>query len=317
MHPVLILLLILLLAAAGFFGWMALQTRRFAREAESAVPQAGRIVPVTGGAIHYVEAGARDKPDLVLIHGISAQLQHFTYAVTELLKDDFHIIALDRPGCGYSERAADADPSPEGQARMISEFLDTIGVERPMVAGHSLGGAVTLALALQRPEAIRAMALISPLTHVETEVGEAFKGLDIRSPAIRSFVGHTIAVPVARKTASRVLALAFAPESAPADFLTRAGAALGLRPKAFITASANLVSLETAMPRQVTQMGALTVPGGVLFGSDDPILNPEVHGRPMTDYGLAYETLEGRGHMLPITCPQECADFIRRMAATG
>ena len=58
----------------------------------------------------------------------------------------------------------------------------------------------------------------------------------------------------------------------------------------------------------------LRVPGGILFGADDPILSPECQGASMADFGLVYERLAGRGHMIPMTAPDDCADFVRRVA---
>lgn len=314
MSIVLTLLLVLLLALALLFGWLFLRTRSLAREAEATVPQAGQVVPVEGGAIHYVEYGKPDAPPVVLIHGISAQLQHFTYAVAPLLSEEFRVIVIDRPGCGYSRRDRDELAALPEQARMIGEFLDNLGIEKPVIAGHSLGGAVTLAIALDRPDKTAAIALIAPATQMQDKVDPIFKGLEIRSPFMRRLIGHTIAVPAAKASAAQVLAHAFAPEPPAADFMTRAGAALGLRPKAFITGSSDLVMLEGAMPKQVVRYDKLKVKGGILYGTEDKVLSADLHGRSMMRYGLSYDELEGRGHMLPITAPEDCANFIRRIA---
>lgn len=306
-----LILLVLLAAAVGLSVWSA----RLAAEAKAAVPQAGDIQPVRGGAIHYVEMGPRDAPTVVLIHGIAAQLQHWTYAAADLLARDFHVIALDRPGCGYSRRDRDELAALPEQARMVWEFLDAKGVVQPVIAGHSLGGALALAMALQRPEGAAALALVAPLTHVQPEIDPIFKGLDIRSHLARRAVAHTLAAPLGKATAGKVIAHAFAPEPPIEDFLQGAGAALGLRPAAFVAASADLVMLEHVMPVQQARYGDLKTPGGVLYGAGDALLSPALHGAPMAQYGLSYEEMPGRGHMLPLTAPEETADFIRRMAA--
>lgn len=123
---------------------------------------AGRVVLVDGGSIHYVEQGPKDGTPVVLIHGLSGQLQHFTYGLSELLAKDFRVIAIDRPGCGYSTRENDEFSCPEAQGRMINEALDMLNVEKPILVGHSLGGSVALAMALDRPDQIGALALICP-----------------------------------------------------------------------------------------------------------------------------------------------------------
>ena len=295
--------------------FLYLWTRKLASDAAKAVPRAGQIQPVDGGTIHYVETGPQDAPAVILIHGLAGQLQHYTYAMTDLLKDDFRVIAIDRPGCGYSERAQDDLAALPEQARMIADFMGAKGLENSVVVGHSLGGALTLALALDYPDKVRSMALIAPLTQVQDDVPDIFKGLELRSALMRRIVGNTIAAPMGKATADKVLTFAFAPEQPVGDFMIRAAAILGLRPVAFVGASSDLVMLEDVLPAQAARYGELKVPGGILFGDGDTILSHEKHGKPMMAFGLTYEEMAGRGHMLPMTAPRECVDFVRRMAA--
>ena len=306
----------LVLGIVALMAALMLWTRYLGRDVEKLVPQAGQIQPVPGGAIHHVDLGPRDAPAVVLIHGLSGQLQHFTYGVAGLLEQEFRVIALDRPGCGYSTRDSDDLAALPEQARMIWALLDELQVARPVVVGHSLGGAVALAMALERPGQVGALALISPLTHPQTDEAGAFNGLAVASPLMRRVIGHTIAVPAARRTAGKVLDEVFRPEPCPEDFLARGGGALGLRPKGFIAASADYTAANAGIATQQARYAEdLTTPGGVLFGATDAVLDPVQHGTPMERFGLSVETLPDRGHMLPITAPAPCADFIRRIAA--
>jgi len=280
------------------------------------VPRAGQLVEVEGGAIHYVEQGPRDAPPVVLIHGLSGQLQHFDYGVAEALAGEFRVISVDRPGCGYSRRDDPALADPGAQARMIDAALDRLGVGRAVIVGHSLGGAVALAMALDRPGWVGALALICPATQLQTETPEAFRGLLIRTGWLRRAVAHTVAVPLAAATARKVLEMVFRPDPVPENFIIRGGGALGLRPKAFITASEDILALQAAAPGLAARYGEdLKAPGGVLYGGADAILSPSAHGRTMQPHGLTFEAVEGAGHMLPVSAPDACAAFIRRIAA--
>lgn len=306
--------LIITLLIAAFFLIMHLWTRKLTREGSIRVPQPGQIIPVRGGSIHYVEKGDPSKQTLVMIHGLTGQLQHFTYALVDLLADEYHIIALDRPGCGYSTRdSADLGRLPE-QARMIHEFLDTKGVTDAVLVGHSLGGAVSLAMALDYPDKVKALALLAPLTQTLSGTHAVFKPLEIRTQWLRSFIANTIAVPIAAKTAPHTLDTVFAPEPAPTNFLDRAGGALGLRPSAYVTGSQDVMGIHESLPQQVARYPELTAPGGILFGAQDVLLSPSAHGTPMTRFGLFNEQIEGLGHMILITAPDACAGFIRRVA---
>lgn len=74
-----------------------------------------------------------------------------------------------------------------------------------------------------------------------------------------------------------------------------------------------MVGVEASIRSQADRYGTLKTPGGILFGSRDPVLSPLVHGAPMRQFGLSVEELEGKGHMILITEPQTCADFVRRV----
>ncbi len=311
------ILLSILALFALFMLVLYLWTQRLTRQGQKMVPQLGEITPVNGGSIHYVEKGDPNRPTVVLIHGLSGQLQHFTYAMIDELTSDFHVIALDRPGCGYSTRDSAQYATLPEQGRMIHEFLTAKDIDTALLVGHSLGGAVSLAMALDYPENTSALALLSPLTHPMPDTPAVFKALEIRTEWLRNLIGHTIAVPMARKTAPLVLKDVFAPEPAPSDFLYRAGGALGLRPSAFITASQDVVGVQASIDALSQRYGTLRVPGAILFGARDPVLSAHQHGATMTNFGLSFEELQDRGHMIVITAPEICAAFIRNTALSA
>ncbi|MEM7319316.1 MAG: alpha/beta hydrolase [Pseudomonadota bacterium] len=305
---------VLILLAAVYL-WLRFRTGQLARQGLSLVPQAGQIQPVANGALHFVEAGDPGKPTLVLIHGLAGQLQHFTYALKKPLSEDFHVIALDRPGCGYSRRDREDQAALTEQARMIAEFLDLKKVKNPVLVGHSLGGAVALALALERPDFVAGLALICPLTQPVEEPPEVFRPFQIRSPVLRRFIARTFAVPLLNRTAQSVLRNVFAPQVCPPDFLYRGGAALGLRPEAYMAASADLVYSGPGIAALAKRYDDLTMPREILYGAKDPLLDPALHGTSMEKFGFSVTMAAGLGHMLPITNPESCETLIRRVAA--
>ncbi|GGH23974.1 Pimeloyl-ACP methyl ester carboxylesterase [Cribrihabitans marinus] len=304
-----ILLVILAVLAGG-----AWRTRVLAARAERLVPRIGQVQPVPGGMIHFVKVGDPERQTLVLIHGLAGQLQQFTYALTDRLSNEFHVIALDRPGCGYSTRDGDDLAALPRQAEMIAAFLEARGIDRAVLVGHSLGGAVALATALDHPERVAGLALLAPLTHPVGEVPDVFRPLAVRSAWLRRALGHTIAIPVGERTAEAVLTEVFAPEDWPDDFLVAAGGALGLRPQAYVAACADLVASGESIAGQAARYDELSVPGAILFGAGDTVLAPAAHGTTMARHGLPTTLLPGRGHMIPLTAPEDCEAFIRSTA---
>ena len=84
---------------------------------------------------------------LVLLHPLGAD-RHVWDAVIPHLRDRRELIALDLPGFGQSPPLAGRGPEPRLLAAAVAEHLASIGVERPHVAGNSLGGWVALELGL-------------------------------------------------------------------------------------------------------------------------------------------------------------------------
>jgi pimeloyl-ACP methyl ester carboxylesterase len=150
------LIVLTLLGLVLFTAWTAHQV-------ESKMPPRGKFIDIDGVRLHYVDRGSG--PVLLLIHGLAGQMLNFTHSLVGRLAREYRVIVLDRPGSGYSLRRDDTLAPLAAQARIIGRFCQALGLERPVVVGHSLGGAIALALALDHPDRVGALALIAPVTH--------------------------------------------------------------------------------------------------------------------------------------------------------
>ena len=301
------LLLAAVLAALLGFTWRA------ARRVEAALPPQGRFVDLPGARLHVLDKG--QGPAIVLIHGLSGQLCHFSYGVVDRLAPQHRVVAVDRPGAGYSVRQPGAAATLAAQADVLAALIDALGLERPLVVGHSLGGAVALTLAQRHPQKVAGLALLAPLTYEPMQMSPVFAGLVIHSPWLRRLVAWTLAVPAMMRQRDRILSVVFGPEAVPADFGMRGGALLGVRPSHFVGARADLVALAVGLPALAQGYAAMRLPVAVLFGRGDRILDPAEQGGALAKAvpGVRLELVDG-GHMLPITQPQRSADFIAEMA---
>ena len=282
--------------------------------AASESPRKGKITKVKGGKIHWVDQGAG--PPIVMIHGLGGNLNNFTYALTSELTDEFRVIALDRPGCGWSERDGADHATLPGQARMIADFIKAEGLEKPLVVGHSLGGAIAETLALNHPDHVGALALICPATNKVDVLPDAFKGIDVPYPWLIPVIGHVLAGAMSLVQEKTVFTEIFKPEPVAPDFLERGGGILGRRPEGFIAAAQDLAQSRASVDGIVGREHELKLPIGVLFGASDNILDPTYHGKEFSEKtGAKYVELPDRGHMIPLTAPKECAAFIRDVAS--
>ena len=291
-------------------GFTALTARRVART----LPPEGAFLEVDGARLHYLDQGSG--PAIVMIHGLAGQAKHFTHSLVDRLAADHRVIVVERPGSGWSDAAPGASHAIRAQAAVIAAFIRKLELQRPLVVGHSLGGAVSLALALDHPDVVGGLALIAPLTQVVAEASPVFAPLMIPSAAVRRLVAWTLAAPVSIARSSKALETVFGPEAAPADFADRGGGMLGLRPRAFMAASADLMAAAEDLPGMVERYPSITAPVGVLYGRGDRLLDAALHGEGLVRQlpSVDLEVVEGAGHMLPITRPELCDAFIRRMA---
>ena len=298
-------------AAAGALFFSARTTRKV----EALVPRDGRMIEVDGQQVHVAEEGAG--PPLLLIHGLGGQMRNFGRDLIDDLARDYRVIRVDRPGSGYSPRAASTSADLRTPANVIVGLIEKLELEKPWLVGHSLGGALALTVAVLYADKVGGLLLIAPASQPEAAVAKAFKGLMV-PPQLRGLIAHSIAVPMALLRSKAVIREVFRPEPVPKDFAVAGGGALGLRPSAFIGASADLAEAEAGLEDVLAGYGALNLPTHILFARGDALLDYRLHGE-VTARAIpgAQLTLVEGGHMLPFTRPRETAGWIRQSIEGG
>lgn len=294
--------------AAGLLG-AGLFSARVARKAEAQVPMDGRLVEAGPYRFHVTEQG-EGRP-LLLIHGLSAQLRSFAKEMVDELAKDHRVIRIDRPGSGYSPPLPSGSQHLADQADAVAALIDALGLEKPVLVGHSLGGALSLHVATRHPDKVGGLALIAPATQPVESVPEVFRGLMVPLPLV-GLVSRTIAVPLGLATRDTVLREVFKPEPVPADFLTEGGGALAMRPSNIQAAAGDIQLARVDADDMVAGYGELKLSVAILYGRDDNILDYAVHGEKTAGQipGARLTVVEG-GHMLPYTQPLETALWVR------
>lgn len=121
-----------------------------------------KFVEVDGLELRYRTYGepADDKPNMVLLHGMANSLQSFR-RVAPLLAEDYYVVAVDIPGFGLSAKPDDFDYRAPNQARVIGDFIRELNLERTVVGGHSMGGAIAMRIAINEPE-VNGLVVMNP-----------------------------------------------------------------------------------------------------------------------------------------------------------
>jgi pimeloyl-ACP methyl ester carboxylesterase len=313
----------LVIALAALGGCGILVDRRAERAevaAEAAFPPRGQFVTVAGQQVHYIEAG--NGPDLVLIHGASGSTRDFSFDFIDRVKDRYRVIAFDRPGLGYTDRISDAfkgptntaAESPGQQAAFLKAAADQLGVRDPIVLGHSYGGAVAMAWALDHDPAAAVIVAgatqpwpggLGPLYGI---AGSALGGAAV-VPLITAFA------PEAQVQAA--LTEIFAPNPVPEGYLAYIGAPLTLRRETF---RANARQVNTLRPH-VVEMSArypsLDLPLEIIHGRADDVVPAAIHSEPLARQvpGANLVLVDDLGHMPHHIVPGQVVAAIDRAAA--
>lgn len=125
------------------------------------------FVEIDGATVHYQEFGDKTAPTLLLIHGYTAST-YVWHTVAPLFADaDFHVIAVDLLGFGYSEKPAWFEYSIVAQARIVERLMDRLGIGRAILIGSSYGGAVASTVALDYGERVEKLVLVDAVINDE------------------------------------------------------------------------------------------------------------------------------------------------------
>jgi pimeloyl-ACP methyl ester carboxylesterase len=108
---------------------------------------------------HFLEWGDRAAPTIVLLHG-GHQSAHSWDLVSLHLAEHYHVLALDQRGHGDSEWARDVEYTNHAMALDAGAFLDAMGLEKPILIGHSMGGRNGMLLTRQDPSRLRALVIV-------------------------------------------------------------------------------------------------------------------------------------------------------------
>ncbi len=266
------------------------------RAAEARFPPTGRILSVDGVHIHaHVEGKG---PDLVLLHGASGNTRDFTFSMVKRLKDDFRVIAFDRPGLGWSDPLGPRGTDPAEQARVLRQAARMLGANRPIVLGQSYGGAVSLAWALEAPDAVAGLVIVAGASN-------PWPGkLGLWYRIVGSRFGRATMVPLltafaTRKRTAEAIKGIFAPEQMPDGYADHIGAGLTLRRRTMRENARQVNGLRPHLAAMAPRYGTITQPVEILHGTADTTVPLHIHSEPLSRQipGAHLERLDGAGHM--------------------
>ena len=306
-----------LLLAVGLLALMLVPSLVPIPDLQGTVPPASlgdpdsRFARLNDLTVHFKAAGEGD-PAIILLHGFGASL--FSWReVLDPLSQSARVIAYDRPAFGLTERPVPGSwdgESPYGAAAQVDlllALLDSQAIDRAVLIGNSAGAAIAVRTALEHPDRVLALVLISPA--VLDSAGSPLPAWVYRLPPVdhmgpllaRAFIGRgRTLIDLAWHDPGRISQQVRQAYERPlqADHwdvalweLVRASQPLGLE----------------------SRLSELTVPTLVLTGASDRIVPPADSQRVADQIpGATMVVLPECGHLAQEECPQDLLREIRR-----
>lgn len=311
--------MVLAALASGLLGYSSYA----ASNAAIANPPLGVFAEIEGVRLHYLdsapeEAGQSKRGTIVLIHGASGNLRDFTISIYAPLAREYRVIAIDRPGYGYSDRPPSNGHdwvNPAVQAKLIHGLLAQAGVRNPIMVGHSWAGSVVLAYALDFPKQTGGVVMLAGASH-PWRSEPAFHNRWPAVPVLGDIFLHTLAAPGFALAVSGAVERNFAPNPAPAEYKERAGLSLLVRPDNWRANAEDMRNLSEFLVTQKNRYGELNMPMVIIAGENDTSVNPENHAKRLHKQvaGSKLIMLPNTGHSPHHAHPERVIEAIEDVA---
>jgi esterase len=234
-----------------------------------------------------------DGEPLVLVHGLFGAARNLGI-LTRALAKSARVIALDLRNHGESPHGLPMDFAT--MAQDMAETLESLGVERAGIVGHSLGGKTAMALALTKPEMVARLVVmdIAPVAYDHDYEGY-----------VRAMLAMPLTPALTRGEADQALARAV--KEAPMRAFLLNNLVLGANPRWRI----GLREIQAAMPdlldwKELPGQRVFTGPALFLRGAESGYVGPEAEGAIDALFpGAARQSIEGAAHWLHADKPRE------------
>ena len=275
-------------------------------------PQAhSKFVTVDGARLHFVIKGA-GRP-VVLIHGNPGSCQDWSRLYGPI-SSRYCAFAFDRPGHGHSDRPNHRAITVNVQAQMLHASLKELNVEMPILVGHSWGGSLALAYALEFPNELAGAVLLAPAAF-ESDDGVSFLSKVPGWPVIGDVVNFIFTPLLAAWLVRTDLAKAFAPDRVPKNYL-RHVLAEWTRPKKVKWYSVDDALLNDSLPEFTSRYSEIRVPVAIVTGDSDLIVPAKENAHRLHEAVPHSEliVLDKTGHQIPFTRPEAVVEAIDRVS---
>jgi pimeloyl-ACP methyl ester carboxylesterase len=267
-----------------------------------------QYVIADGLKLHYVIDGVGQP--VVLLHGNDGTLEDFTMSIFSDLAAKYQTIAFDRPGHGSSETLRNKLLTPQTQARILHSALNKLGIVHPLLVAHSWGGAVALSYALQFPDDISGLVLLSSVAYETKLLAAKPVYYLVRVPVVDTVMACIFMITCKREI-ERELDNAFSPDKAPKNYVHKFLSSL-FRLSQVKAAARDELTLNPALKQMSSHYSEIHVPVIIVAGDCDKTVPPQKQSYPLHEAITQSKliVLHNAGHELQFTRPHDVISAI-------
>ena len=291
------------LLAAVILAALVIVNQTAARLAEGQNPPSGSFIKVDDVRLHYSDRGS-GRP-VVLIHGnIVTGDDYNTSGVAERLLGTCRVVIFDRPGYGYSERPRWRPWTAMAQAELLHKALRELGVERPVLVGHSWGTLVALAFAIRHQSDTAGLVLLSGY-YFPTFRLDALMVVPGAIPVLGDILRYTISPVYGWLTMPVTKRVMFAPAPATERFRAEYSTAMALRPSQIRATCVDGALMVPITMNLRAHYGKLSLPVTIMAGDGDKVVSYRLTERLNAAIsGSTLQIIQGAGHMIQLEAPE-------------
>jgi pimeloyl-ACP methyl ester carboxylesterase len=255
---------------------------------------------------------------VVFLHGNGMMVEDMLISgvLAAAAERSFRAIAVDRPGFGHSERRRGTAWTAAAQAELLPRVFALLGIERPIVVGHSLGSMVALALALNHPDQVSGLVLASGYYYPTARADVALVSPSA-APLLGDLLCYTVTPLMGEMMAPRMIRKMFSPRAVPDQFADQFPVGLMLRPSQISAATKDTTHMIPDAFEMADRYPGLSCPVAILTGDADAVVDLEQARRLHAAVpGSMLDVFAGTGHMTHYADPARVVRAIEFVSGT-
>ena len=290
---------------------------------EGKYPPRGDFVDVETARIHFLTRKKvanienQGNAPVVLIHGSSGSSADMELAFFDAFPDDIDLYAFDRPGIGWSKtKLSPLEMSnPMKQAEAIHMAVKKLKLDKPIIVGHSWGGAVAIAYAKQFGNEISGAVSLAGVAY-PWKGPYGWYDVLLTTPVLNHIFTRLFLNKMGQLYVPLSIKAIFEPEAARGDYREAAQAEIILRPSTIINNSYYSLNLRRHLKTMSEKYNDIKIPLLIVAGNRDYIVHSKSQSERLHNEvtGSEYILFKGAGHMPHHTQTQILAEKIGRMS---